>query len=55
MSHIMKLGPEFAATCQDRVDDVQYPYDISCIRSSGHGDNAEPDPEISEFEGAFCR
>ena len=26
-----------------------YPYDISCIRWSGHGDNAEPDPEISEF------
>ncbi len=49
MSHIMKLGPEFVAACQDRVDDVQFPYDISCIRWSGHGDNAEPDPEISEF------
>jgi alpha-mannosidase len=49
MSHIMKLGPEFIATCQDRVDDIQFPYDISCIRWSGHGDNAEPDPEISEF------
>jgi alpha-mannosidase len=49
MSHIMKLGPEFVANCQDRVDDVQFPYDISCIRWSGHGDNAEPDPEISEF------
>jgi hypothetical protein len=49
MSHIMKLGPDFVATYQDRVDDVQFPYDISCIRWSGHGDNAEPDPELSEF------
>src|SRR5882724_2706258 len=49
MSHIMKLGPDFVTTSQDRVDDVQYPYDINYIRWSGHGDNAEPDPEISEF------
>lgn len=49
MSHIMKLGPDFVASYQDRVDDVQFPYDISCIRWSGHGDNAEPDPEISDF------
>jgi len=49
MSHIMKLGPDFVATYQDRVDDIQFPYDISCIRWSGHGDNAEPDPELSEF------
>ena len=49
MSHIMKLGPDFVANYQDRVDDVQYPYDINYIRWSGHGDNAEPDPEISEF------
>ncbi|HET7086240.1 MAG TPA: glycosyl hydrolase-related protein [Rhizomicrobium sp.] len=49
MSHIMKLGPDFVTTYQDRVDDIQFPYDISCIRWSGHGDNAEPDPEISEF------
>jgi hypothetical protein len=49
MSHIMKLGPDFVAKYQDRMDDVHYPYDISYIRWSGHGDNAVPDPEISEF------
>ena len=32
-----------------RMDDVHFPYDISYMRWSGHGDNAEPDPEISEF------
>lgn len=49
MSHVMKVGPDFVAKYQDRMDDVQYPYDISYIRWSGHGDNAVPDPEISEF------
>ncbi len=49
MSHVMKVGPDFVAKYQDRMDDVQYSYDISSIRWSGHGDNAEPDPEISEF------
>ena len=49
MSHVMKLGTDFVANYQDRMDDVHYGYDISCIRWSGHGDNAEPDPEISEF------
>jgi alpha-mannosidase len=49
MSHVMKLGDTFVANYQDRMDEVHYPYDISCIRWSGHGDNAEPDPELSEF------
>ncbi len=49
MSHVMKIGSEFVGRYQERLDDVQYPYEISCIRWSGHGDNAEPDPEISEF------
>ena len=49
MSHVMKVGPDFVASYQDRMDEVHYPYDISHIRWSGHGDNAEPDPEISEF------
>lgn len=48
MSHVMKLGPEFAETHQDRMDDIHYPYDISYIRWS-HGDNGAPDPEIVEF------
>ena len=49
MSHVMKVGPDWVTRYQDRLDEVSYPYDISHIRWSGHGDNAEPDPEISEF------
>ncbi|WP_446743242.1 glycoside hydrolase family 38 N-terminal domain-containing protein [Silvibacterium acidisoli] len=49
MSHVMKLGADFVSKYQDRMDEVHYPYDISYIRWSGHGDNAEPDPELSEF------
>src|SRR6201996_2481682 len=53
MSHVMKLGDEFVANYQNRMDDVHYPYDITYIRWSGHGDNAEPDPELSEFIRAW--
>ena len=53
MSHVMKLGPEFVANYQDRMDDIHYSYDVSSIRWSGHGDNAEPDPELSEFVRAW--
>ncbi|HUX46315.1 MAG TPA: glycoside hydrolase family 38 C-terminal domain-containing protein [Terracidiphilus sp.] len=49
MSHVMKLGADWVGKYQDRLDTVNFPYDISCIRWSGHGDNAEPDPELSEF------
>lgn len=50
MSHIVhKLSVEWADKYQDRLDEVNYPYDISHIRWSGHGDNAEPDPAICEF------
>jgi len=49
LSHVMKLGSDLVAKYQDRMDDVQYPYDISYIRWSGHGDNAEPDPELSDW------
>lgn len=49
MSHVMKLSPEWVGKYQERLDSVNFPYDISCIRWSGHGDNAEPDPELSEF------
>lgn len=49
MSHVMKVGDEWVDTYQDRLDAVNFPYDISYIRWSGHGDNAEPDPEICEF------
>lgn len=49
LSHVMKLGIDLVAKYQDRMDDVHYPYDISYIRWSGHGDNAEPDPELSDW------
>lgn len=49
LSHVKKLGVELVGAYQDRMDDVHYPYDISYMRWSGHGDNAEPDPELSEF------
>ena len=49
MSHVMKLGDEWVGSYQQRMDDVNFPYDISYCRWSGHGDNAEPDPELSEF------
>jgi alpha-mannosidase len=49
LSHVMKLGKDLVAKYQDRMDDVGYPYDISYIRWSGHGDNAEPDPDLSDW------
>ena len=33
----------------DHLEDIRYPYDITYIRWSGLGDNAEPEPTISEF------
>ena len=49
MSHVNKLGDEWVDKYQDRMDEVSFPYDISCIRWSGHGDNAVPDPELSDW------
>ena len=40
---------EMVAGCQEFLDTVNFPYDISYIRWSGHGDNAVPDPQICEF------
>ena len=37
------------ADCQDYMDSVNSPYEVTCIRWSGHGDNASPDPQICEF------
>jgi alpha-mannosidase len=49
MSHVMKLSPAWVGKYQDRLDTADFKYDISYIRWSGHGDNAVPDPELSEF------
>jgi hypothetical protein len=50
LSHMRpKLTPEFVQLYQDDLDKVGYSYDISYLRWSGHGDNAEPDPAICDF------
>jgi alpha-mannosidase len=50
LSHGLKQADEkWAGDYQQRLDDINFPYDISYIRWSGHGDNAVPDPQISEF------
>jgi len=49
MSHLMKANEEWVAKYQERLDTVEFPYEISYVRWSGHGDNAEPDAEICEF------
>jgi alpha-mannosidase len=49
MSHIMKLDPSWVNRYQARLDEISFPYQISYIRWSGHGDNAVPDPDICEF------
>lgn len=50
MSHLLDRADEkWVGDYQQRLDDANFPYDISYIRWSGHGDNAVPDPQISEF------
>ncbi len=50
LSHtIKKLTPQFVEKFATQLDSTRYPYDIAHLRWSGHGDNAEPDPEICEF------
>jgi alpha-mannosidase len=49
LSHVKRnLSPEVIAEYQERLDSVNFPYGISYLRWSGHGDNAEPDPELPE-------
>ncbi len=50
MSHIIgTLTPDFVNYYTQELQKKDYPYDISYIRWSGHGDNAVPDPAICEF------
>ena len=49
MSHIMMLDTLWVNKYQARLDETGFPYQISYIRWSGHGDNAVPDPDICEF------
>ena len=50
LSHLIKkLSPDFVEKFTNQLDSTKYPYEIAHLRWSGHGDNAEPDPEICEF------
>jgi len=49
LSHGSYLSPQFVASYTDALRKVNYPYGISYIRWSGHGDNAVPELEISDF------
>ena len=50
LSHINGvLSAKFITEYFDHLDKVKYPYDISYLRWSGHGDNATPDPAICDF------
>ena len=50
LSHLVgKITPELLAEYQAKLDRADYPYDISYLRWSGHGDNALPDMEICDF------
>jgi alpha-mannosidase len=50
MSHVVgKATEKWVGDYQDRLEEVNFPYDISHIRWSGHGDNAAPDLQVSEF------
>ncbi|WP_431217012.1 hypothetical protein ACQ86N_22175 [Puia sp. P3] len=47
------MSESFAADYMDQLTRVNYPYDITYVRWSGHGDNAEPEISISDFVKDF--
>ncbi|RFM26776.1 polysaccharide lyase family protein [Deminuibacter soli] len=51
MSHGLPNGltTSFVGSYMKELEQKKFPYDITYIRWSGHGDNAVPDPSISEF------
>ncbi|HVW61342.1 MAG TPA: polysaccharide lyase family protein, partial [Puia sp.] len=50
LSHgLPHLSASFVASYTEVLKDIKYPYEISYIRWSGHGDNAVPEIEISDF------
>ncbi|HTI99683.1 MAG TPA: polysaccharide lyase family protein [Dongiaceae bacterium] len=50
MSHVYgHMSPALLDDFFNRLDQEKYPYDVAYLRWSGHGDNAEPDPEICDF------
>lgn len=50
MSHkYREMSPRLVQDFSEGLEKRGYPYDISYLRWSGHGDNAVPDPSICEF------
>ena len=50
LSHgVPALSGRFIASYLDHLNTIHFPYDISYIRWSGHGDNAVPEIELSNF------
>jgi hypothetical protein len=50
LSHgVPHLSAKFVATYISHLNEINFPYDISYMRWSGHGDNAVPEIEISDF------
>ena len=47
------LSESFAADYMNQLTKINYPYDITYVRWSGHGDNAEPEISISDFVKDF--
>lgn len=53
-SHIIRtINEEPVSTYLDRLEEVKYPYDLTMIRWSGHGDNAVPDPGLIDSVRAW--
>ncbi|MBI5693361.1 MAG: hypothetical protein HZC55_25060 [Verrucomicrobia bacterium] len=50
MSHRYRtLSPQLIEEFCDALEARRYPYDVTYVRWSGHGDNAEPDARICDF------
>ena len=47
------LSESFAADYMNQLTKINYPFDITYVRWSGHGDNAEPEISISDFVKDF--
>ena len=54
MSHELKgLDEEFMGRYQDHMAAVNYPYDINYMRWAGHGDNAVPEQQPTDFANTW--
>ena len=50
MSHVEgRLDQALMARYQDHMASVNYPYDINYMRWAGHGDNAVPEQQPTDF------